>query len=147
MSRLLIISCSEKKNKTDRKLPAIERYTGVSYSVINKLKREDRFPEDVQIAIISAKYGLLRPDTKVENYDMAMTEQQARILNRSILEAFEAFLINKSFEEIFINLGKYYMISFRGFEKYIHPKTKIIIAKGGLGEKTSEMKRWLETGH
>jgi len=50
---------------------------------------------------------------------------------------------NKSYKEIFVNLGKEYMIAIKGFEKFIPSSTEIIIAEGGIGRKMKQMKNWL----
>jgi len=83
---LLIISCSGRKDKTEGRISAIDRYDGVYYKVIKKLRREDKLPENLDIVIISAKYGFLKPDDLIENYDMRMDEERAKRLNSCIVE-------------------------------------------------------------
>ena len=46
ISRLLIISCSRRKNPASKKLPAIERYDGPIFQVLRKFLRE--FPKDAR---------------------------------------------------------------------------------------------------
>ncbi len=142
-ARLLIISCSNKKDDSKNKLPAIKRYTGAYYKVLNKLMRENKFPEDVELLIISAKYGLLKPNELIDYYDLKMTYEQAKLLNKRIISKLKIYLKNKCFDEIFINLGKEYMASISGFQELIHPRTKVIIAKGRIGERMKQMKEWL----
>jgi len=83
---LLINSCSDKKNTHPGLLPAIDRYTGAWYGVINKLKREGRFPDNLDILIISAKYGLIDSDKKIENYDRKMDSSRARERRDSVIK-------------------------------------------------------------
>jgi len=143
MKFLLIVSCSGKKNKTKKKIPAIKRYEGVYYKVINKLKRENKFPSNLDIIIISAKYGFLKPNDLIENYDLKMNKKQARKLNKSIVRDLRNYIRDKKYKEIFINLGKDYMLSIRGFEQFIPKETKIIVANGGIGKKMKQMKEWI----
>jgi len=93
MKFLLVISCSDKKNKSREPLPAIERYTGAWYGVINKLKRGSMFPQNLDIVIISAKYGLLMSNELIEYYDLTMIKERAQRLNSEILINSDVFLL------------------------------------------------------
>ena len=143
MKFLLIVSCSGKKNKTKKKIPAIKRYEGVYYKVINKLKRENKFPSNLDVIIISAKYGFLKQNDLIENYDLKMNKKQARKLNKSIVRDLRNYTRDKKYKEIFINLGKDYMLSIEGFEQFIPKETKIIVANGAIGKKMKQMKEWI----
>ena len=81
MNSLLIISCSQRKIQTDKALPAIERYDGPTYRCLRKFREaqtDKAFPNNLRILIISAKYGLIMPETEVRNYDMKMTAARAK---------------------------------------------------------------------
>ncbi len=68
---LLILSCSKKKVKNPTLLPAIERYDGPSYKVLRKIMCCSNYNNSLDIAIISAKYGMLRPnETKTQKTDI-----------------------------------------------------------------------------
>ena len=54
MSSLLIMSCSKTKKHLEN-VPAIELYDGQAYRVMRK-----RSPENLEILIISAQYGIIR---------------------------------------------------------------------------------------
>ena len=56
---LLIISCSDRKIQTLGCLPAFELYDGSFYRILRKAIREGYFPNNLDILIISPKYGLL----------------------------------------------------------------------------------------
>jgi cytoplasmic iron level regulating protein YaaA (DUF328/UPF0246 family) len=77
MPRLLILACSARKRLDRSALPAIERYDGVNFRILKKLQREHAFPHDLDVLILSAKYGLLRPETPIEAYNLKMTEARA----------------------------------------------------------------------
>lgn len=83
--RLIIISCSDKKNTQPGLLPAIQRYKGAWYGVINKLNREGDLPENLDVFIISAKYGLINSEMLIENYEQKMDYKRARELNKPII--------------------------------------------------------------
>ena len=82
---LMIISRSDKKNIQPGLLPAIQRYKGAWYGVINKLKREWNLPDNLDILIISAKYGLINSEMQIENYDQKMDYTRAREFSSSAL--------------------------------------------------------------
>jgi hypothetical protein len=56
---LLILGCSQRKRPDSGLLPAIERYDGVNFRILQKAKREEYLPENLDILILSAKYGLI----------------------------------------------------------------------------------------
>ena len=88
MNNLLIISCSQRKIEFPEPLAAINRYDGPAYRTLRKLEREGRFPENLDIVIISAKYGLLHYEQLIENYDQRMTPERAsRIASKDTIRS------------------------------------------------------------
>jgi len=140
---LMIISCSDKKNIQPGLLPAIQRYKGAWYGVINKLKREGNLPDNLEILIISAKYGLINSEIQIENYDQKMDYTRARELNEPILSKLENIIYTTSYERILVNLGSTYMAAISGLEKIVPNKTKIRLLKGRIGERKRDMKEWV----
>ncbi|NVM54531.1 MAG: peroxide stress protein YaaA [Candidatus Helarchaeota archaeon] len=140
---LLIISCSESKNPNPGMLHAMERYTGAWYGVINKLKKERKFPDNLDILIISAKYGLINSDKNIENYDWKMDESRARELRDSVISKLKNILSKSKYESILINLGSTYMEALYGFEKIIPDTTKISILKGTIGPRKRDLRSWI----
>jgi len=57
---LLIIPCSKRKTAPPRvKVSAINLYDGPFYRIIRKAFRESGKPDNLDIMILSAKYGLI----------------------------------------------------------------------------------------
>ena len=139
--RLLIIGCSDKKNSINGFASALELYNGPNYLTLKKLKRENLFPSDVQVVIISAKYGMIFPDQLIENYDQKMTLARAKELKKVLKIKLETYIDEKGFEECYINLGKTYMQSIESVR--FPTDIRIFEAKGKIGEKRSEMLNWL----
>jgi len=81
---LLVITCSQRKNESPGLLPAIDRYDGINYRIIRKAMRDGYLPKNLDILIISAKYGLLEQKSLIENYDQLMTKERAKELRNSI---------------------------------------------------------------
>jgi hypothetical protein len=61
-------------------LPALERYDGIFFRILRKARREGTWPDNLDVLIISAKYGLLELDTAIEKYDLRMTKMRAKQL-------------------------------------------------------------------
>jgi len=138
---LLIIGCSQKKDPSQTLMKALNRYNGVNFKVIKKFKRERKLPENLDIVIISAKYGFLKLDEYIDDYDLRMTKKRAQELHPAILNELEELISNNTYKEIFINLGKDYLPAIEGFEKYV--TCPVLYAQGRIGEKLRDMKKWI----
>lgn len=86
---LLIVGCSQRKRSDPGLLPAIERYDGVNFRVLRKAKREGYWPANLDVLILSTKYGLIKPETPIEDYDLRMTRGQALKLQSEIITSEE----------------------------------------------------------
>jgi cytoplasmic iron level regulating protein YaaA (DUF328/UPF0246 family) len=67
---LILLPPSEKKVETARPIAAMGVYTGVLYQALDwpSLSPAAKKRAESALAIISAKYGLVRPSTKIESY-------------------------------------------------------------------------------
>lgn len=142
-SYCLIISCSKSKNKFLDEGRAIDIYTGINYKTIKKLGRENKLPKNLDILIISAKYGLINSNTIIRRYELKMTKNIALKLQSETIHKLKELFSKKQYDEIFVNLGREYMFSIKGFEQFLLNDTKIIYAKGGIGQRLSQMRIWL----
>ena len=142
-SYLLIISCSQRKVSTPEPLPALERYDGPTYRTLRKSRDEGRIPEKLDVLIISAKYGLLPCQQPADTYNQKMTLKRADELRPEIQSRLKSFIQTKrgGYDQVFINLGKVYMQTLEGFHWGL---VSTMEASGGIGQKTSQMKAWLE---
>lgn len=140
---LLLLGCSNQKFETENLIPAIERYNGVNYKVLKKLRRDKEFPYDLDIVVISAKYGFLKADIPIEYYNQPMTKERALELRSDILNDLKGYLKDRNYAEIFVNLGKTYLLAIKGFEEFVPKQTRIMYAEGKIGERMAKMKEWL----
>jgi cytoplasmic iron level regulating protein YaaA (DUF328/UPF0246 family) len=141
MSRLLILACSARKRLDRSALPAIERYDGVNFRVLKKLQREHAFPHDLDVLILSAKYGLLRPETPIKPYDLKMTERRAAELCASVSCDLDRHLQEKKYGSVFVNLGKTYLNTLALSSEL--KQCNVQYATGGIGSKMKQMKAWI----
>ncbi len=144
---LLILACSQKKIKSSTLLPAIERYDGPSYKVLRKIMHSSNYNNSLDIAIISAKYGLLQPNENIEDYDLKMNKEIANSIKNKVIQTLRKQISNKKYENIFINIGSDYSLAIDGFNKNLPRDTKLLYADGKIGKRLSQMKKWLEERH
>ena len=140
VKNLLLISCSQTKRQDAKLMPAVERYDGPVYRCLRKLIRDELYPEDeIGCLIISAKYGLITAQDYVEYYDQRMTPSRAVELRDQVQSGLKRFL-SSDLQQVFINLGKDYMLALEGFHWGGYSTME---ASGGIGQKTSQMRHWI----
>lgn len=125
-------------------LPAIERYDGVNYRVIKKLQREGRFPSNVDVMILSARYGLIGAETPIPYYNRCMDRARAIELRNQVTEILSSLLRAREFDEIFVNMGKAYLGAIDNSLQTLAKENHVTYANGGIGQKMKAMKLWLE---
>jgi cytoplasmic iron level regulating protein YaaA (DUF328/UPF0246 family) len=140
---LLIVACSQRKRPDPGLLPAIERYDGVNFRVLRKARREGYWPKNLDVLILSARYGLLKANDPIEDYDLRMTRERAITLQAQISADLDVYLKRTPYNEIFVNLGKTYLIALASSEALMGQDRRVRYATGGIGDKMSQMKRWL----
>jgi hypothetical protein len=103
--QLLIVSCSNNKCPDVGNMKALDRYTG---QLFTKMKAEG-IPPNVDIAILSAKHGLIRSDTPIEKYDQLMTPE---IRDKFISDPEQMKTIRETiagdYDKVFVTGGKNY---------------------------------------
>src|SRR5688572_24444391 len=122
---LLVLACSQRKRSNQMAMPAIERYDGVNYRVLQKAMREIHIPSTLVILILSAKYGLIDGYTCIEDYDLRMTKIRALELQDQVSTSLDAYLSQNNYREILINMGMNYRIAISK-SKYLQISKNII---------------------
>lgn len=130
MKHLLIISCSKSKNnllKTygDAKLPALEGYDGKLFLTIRKALREG-LGQNVDVLIVSAKYGLLEATDEISYYEERMTKKKAHELRGNVLKKLSRYLIVHDYRKVFVMMGRDYREAIRGISTLIDVPVEII---------------------
>ena len=134
---LLILPCSKKKKRVSISR-AIELYNGPFYQIIRK-----NYQEKIDIFIISAKYGLINSNDFISFYDQMMTTERAKELSGIVKMDLENILRIKDYDEIFINLGKTYMITLED-SKNLLDNYNVSWGYGQIGERLHQLKKWLQ---
>lgn len=143
LRQLLLISCS--KNKRNDQSVAIEMYDGPYYKIVRKLIREGKFPETLDILILSAKYGLVKSNDWLEYYDQIMTQERAKELNSVVLVGLENAFRDVKYSDFYINLGENYMKAIEGYQSIVPKYVTVIVSQGEIGMRMSAMKKWIES--
>jgi hypothetical protein len=74
-SRLLILSCSARKDPNPERIPAIQRYDGPLWQTLRTVDPDGKL---AQVAFLSAHYGFRVATTQIERYDAIMTPERAK---------------------------------------------------------------------
>ena len=139
---LLIISYSGAKDRTPGFLPAIMRYKGPFYPTLHKAIRENRFPKNLDILIVSAKYGLLKSDEPIEDYGQKIDDKRARRLRPGVQKKLQDFLDGKGYDQLFNGLWKNYQAVLEEFDLEKHFEN-VVPVETNRGKKVSQLKAWI----
>lgn len=92
---LILLPPSEKKIETSRPTPAMSVYSGVLYQALewSTLSAAAKKRGEKSIAIISAKYGVVSPLDRIENYKLKINNKAMATLVESKLSNLEKTLI------------------------------------------------------
>jgi hypothetical protein len=141
--RLLILSCTQRKVRDPRTLHAIDRYDGPSFRVVRRFASEcpDRLPD---VHVLSAKYGLIASDTPVKWYDDRLTTKRRDDLRGQVTPQLKSLMKGERYSNVFLFSGADYLtLLLPGLEPF-KAKRDIHVATGGLGEKLTRLKLWLD---
>jgi hypothetical protein len=154
--RLLILSESiSKQRHPEEPIPAFERYTGVFFKVVKKLMRE-KHVKNLDIIIISQKYGVLKSTTKIPYYEpetpleagfgqkLSLTNNDLEEERLKNLETLKHFIPDARYTEVIVCLGKSYLQLIQGFEEQTKTPIKHVEGKG-LGPKARNLTHLLYT--
>ena len=142
VSHLLILSCSNRKIATAGEIPAIDRYDGGAYRVIRKARREGNFPDNLDIYILSAKFGLIHANHPIPDYDLRMTKTRAIELQNQVYKTVASDLSHQKYESIYVDLGGDYLPAIEGCIPLINTN-QMLHAQGRIGERLRALKLWL----
>ena len=156
--RLLILSCSDRKNdvapdspqqlfsfmttRRARSLAAWEIYAGVAFQVVKRCQREGTFPTDIDIVILSAKYGLITPEREITHYDLKMTPELAGQQRATNVRLLCEMLRERTYREIFLMMGRTYLQALEPLEAW-GTGLKIIHEPADIGIMLGRLKAWL----
>jgi len=140
MLTLLVQSCSKSKNPACSPGPAFDIYDGYYFKIIKKAIDEGNFVTDLDICILSAKYGLLDPNDEIDVYDRRMDTSRASELRPEVTEHLKNRVRDKGYEQVVLNVGKDYRAA---LDEDSIPVPVYEVPGDGLGEKGHQLKRFI----
>lgn len=138
MPTLLVQSCSKTKAESEDPVPALDLYAGYFYKIIKKAIRENDIDPKLDICILSAKYGLIDPDTKLDPYDQKMDVSRAKEIREDVKNDLIQRIRSEQYGEVLINMGRPYREAIRGLESEVSVPVKTI--DGKLGQRGRQLK-------
>ena len=137
--KLLILGCSDLKRHSKGPLLAIDRYDGPAYRVLRRYLRNHQWPDDVSIAVLSAKYGLFGILKAIDHYDKRMDPGKAGEMAQECSSVLTKWA--DSHGSVHLSLGKDYLPALQPALDRISIKSEIF--HGGIGQKQSRVKSFL----
>lgn len=141
MADLLVLGCSDRKLEGETPLPAICRYNGPVYQSFRHHLRSQLWPEDLDVAVLSAKFGMIGALTPIETYDVRMTRERADELAPAIAPIAEGWLAR--YDRIKICAGKTYVDALP--EALTADAARTEIFDGGIGTKRNHLGNYLKS--
>lgn len=114
-------------------------YSGYYFKIIKKAMDEECFDNNIDICILSAKYGLLDPTDEITTYDYRIDQDRAQELNEDVVSEIEHKFDTQNYQQLIVNLGQPYQEAVSGIEDRINGE--IVRLSGGLGERGSQLKQ------
>jgi superfamily II DNA or RNA helicase len=143
--RLVLMACGKKKK--DGTHPASQLYTGALGGVLNKwAPKGDARPD---IAIVSAKHGLVHGDTPIESYDQQMTPARSKELATAPADL--APFKGRVYKDVFIAGGSDYRRVADEYVKQLRaagiiaPDAEVHSTSGEIGEIKSQFGQYLRS--
>jgi hypothetical protein len=134
--QLIVLGCSATKVKAEGSLPAIDLYDGPIFRVLRSYLRDFRWPDNLSVAVLSAKYGIIGGLSHITTYDQRMTRHRASELAGTVTETLRHW--GPTHRRVNLVLGQDYLRS-------IHPtllssaQPPMLVVKGRIGVKLNRL--------
>lgn len=139
---LLIVCCSATKSSQIKSIPALLRYLGKTFLFLKHLFLENSWPIHVDLLIVSAKFGLVKPEQLIPFYEQQITQETVSQTEQMIDDQIENQEFN--YVECFLNLPKLYLSAIKSVESALQSlgcSIKKIVEN--QTKRNIEMIRWL----
>ena len=140
--RLLILSCSKAKRRTNQAVQAIELYDGPAFRVLRRFISNSDISAELDIIILSAKHGFLSSSTHIVTYDKRM-DSHTVLPPAKLREQLAVFTLGKHYSEVFVNLGADYVSHLPDLKTVLDGSPSVLTARGRIGERLHGLKEWL----
>jgi hypothetical protein len=134
-----------RKVYTNDRVSALDLYDGVAFRLVKKMQKCGDFPDNLDIFIVSAKYGLIHASQKITFYEQKMTVKTAQHQAKQNCGILLEVLSSKQYSEIFANLGFIYLQALQPVSNWLTDDILFTVPKGKIGQKLQKMKCWLQS--
>lgn len=139
---LVILSCSRRKKRTSRPIPAIDRYDGPLFQVLRKHIRE-RPEVPPATYILSGRFGLIDANFPTPRYSHQLTAADIPILQDSVDSQLKEAVEKVQPASVFVSVGSQYWPLLDEPISREFASEKLIIASGSIGGRASQFAHWL----
>lgn len=146
LRRLLILSCSARKQRVSGGVAAWDLYDGVAFRVVKRAEREKRLQGDVDVLILSALHGIIPPNQLIEHYDLRMTHEIAVRQADANCRLLREMLAGGGYSQVFLHLGRAYLTALQPVSSWLPESTDLVVPAGGIGTKNAQLRQWLDHG-
>ncbi len=142
---LVILGCSQRKRRTSRLVPAIDRYDGPVFRVLRKHAREA--PESsADACILSGRFGLIPGTFPIPRYDRRVAHANHTALRKRVEKQLKRTLDDIQPERLFVSVGcQYWPLLEEPLAREVAPE-RLVVATGGIGGRASQLAHWLRSG-
>ena len=137
--RLLVLSCSAAK-RPGRNLQALDLYDGPRFRLLRRYLRVTG-DNRLDIAIISARHGVVDARDRIDSYNQKMTPARAQRLAPLVRERLAP--LARRADSVFIIASAAYADALRTWQDALPPDLPVAVATRGQLERLSQLKRWL----
>jgi len=122
----------------------MERYNGPQFQVVRKFKRKHPDAQSsLDIAILSARFGIISPSESIPDYDQRITPEQAARIRPGVMIALRQYFQRTKYHRCCISLSQDYLEIVAGIERVIPPTCETTYIRGTQGERLSRLFNWL----
>lgn len=145
--QLLIIACTATKRAEIRLLPALERYNGPSFRVLRRwLRDHPDAAARLDVAVLSAEFGLIPAIQPIPNYDRRMTAERALTLHGQVHTVLQQLLALHTYAGIYLSASKRYRQALNDPRSIFGTIPVQTAPEGaGIGGQLAALKQWLHT--
>jgi hypothetical protein len=140
---LLLIACSKRKAPGPKRGRAWDMYDGRLFQVLKKALRDcPGWEQRLDVRIVSARYGLLRPTEVIEAYDERLTAELARERGALWAEQLRQGVTGRNYRSVHVNLGRDYLCALPNLGE-LFAGAGIEWATGGIGTRNAQTRFWV----
>jgi hypothetical protein len=139
---MLLLACSRRKRPAPALMPAVERYDGPAFRVLRRYMRSHA-DTGTRVSILSARYGLISPDTLIVDYDETMTAARAAEMAPIVADRLRELFDVSPVDEVLVRAGATYRRALGDVTWIAARGTRVRFIAGPPGVQLAILRDWL----